>query len=123
MGRRAARPCQEVAAAHGSDWARILTTTPSSDLSAPMKVIIPDTVLSTDLQNECVLLNLETGEYFGLDQVGMDMFKALGTAGTIEAARDALLERYEVTAEVLTRDLEDLVARLVEHKLVQVSDD
>jgi len=88
-----------------------------------MKITIPDTVLSTDLQNEGVLLNLETGEYFGLDEVGMDMFKVLGTAGTLEAARDALLERYEVTAEVLTRDLEELIARLVERKLVQVSDD
>jgi hypothetical protein len=88
-----------------------------------MKVTIPDTVLSTELQDEGVLLNLETGEYFGLDAVGMDMFKALGAAGTMEAARDALLEQYEVTAEVLTRDLQELVARLAERKLLLVSDD
>ena len=88
-----------------------------------MKVTIPETVLSTELQNEGVLLNLETGEYFGLDEVGMDMWKVLSTSGTVEAARAVLLEQYDVTAEVLTRDLGNFVATLAERKLVSVSDE
>ena len=52
-----------------------------------MKVTIPDTVLSTELQDEGVLLNLETGEYFGLDAVGLDMWRALAAEGSVEAAR------------------------------------
>ena len=88
-----------------------------------MKVTIPETVLSTDLHKEGVLLNLETGEYFGLDEVGMDMWKALGACGTLEAARDALLEQYDVTPEILARDLDELVAKLVERKLIRVTDD
>jgi len=88
-----------------------------------MKVTIPDTVLSTDLQNEGVLLNLETGEYFGLDAVALDMWKALGTCGTVAAARAVLLEQYDVTEETLARDLDELIAQLVERKLIQLVDD
>jgi hypothetical protein len=88
-----------------------------------MKVTIPETVLSTDLQNEGVLLNLETGEYFGLDAVALDMWKALGESGSVEAARASLLEHYDVTEEALARDLDDLVAQLVERKLIQLVDD
>ena len=88
-----------------------------------MKVTIPDTVLSTDLPKEGVLLNLETGEYFGLDEVGMDMWKALGAHGTVEAARAALLEQYEVPEDVLGRDLDAFVAQLCDRQLVRLSDE
>ncbi len=88
-----------------------------------MKVAIPETVLATELQDEGVLLNLETGEYFGLDEVGLGMWKVLGATGTVEGARAALLEQYEVAEEVLSRDLRAFVAKLAERKLVVVTDE
>jgi hypothetical protein len=88
-----------------------------------MKVTIPDTVLSTELQDEAVLLNLETGEYFGLDAVALEMWKALGEHGSVEAARVALLDHYDVTGETLARDLDQFVAQLVERKLIERADD
>ncbi len=88
-----------------------------------MKVTIPSTVLSTELQDEGVLLNLETGEYFGLDGVGMAMWKALGSGRSLEAIRADLLAEYDVDAATLAKDLEELIAKLVERKLVVVSED
>ena len=88
-----------------------------------MKVSIPDTVLSTELHDEGVLLNLETGEYFGLDGVGMEMWKVLRANGDVDHARAALLEQYDVAEDVLARDLDELVARLAERKLVVVTDE
>ena len=89
----------------------------------PLKVIIPDTVLSTELQNEGVLLNLESGEYFGLDEVGMSMWKILGAVGDVEEARARLLAEYDVTEDVLTRDLDAFIATLAERKLIHVTDE
>jgi hypothetical protein len=88
-----------------------------------MKVRIPDTVLSTELQKEGVLLNLETGEYFGLDEVGMDMWKILGSSDSVDAARAVLLEQYEVAAEVLAHDLDQFIATLAERGLVVIADE
>jgi hypothetical protein len=88
-----------------------------------MKVTIPETVLSTELQDEGVLLNLETGEYFGLDEVGLDMWKALGVTGTLEDARAALLAQYDVADEALGRDLEAFVTKLAERKLLVLADE
>jgi len=88
-----------------------------------MKVTIPETVLSTDLENEGVLLNLETGEYYGLDPVALDMWKALGESGSVEEARAILLDKYEVDAETLDNDIRELVAQLVAKKLIHVTDD
>jgi len=87
-----------------------------------MKITIPETVLSTELDAEGVLLNLETGEYFGLDEVGLAMWKALAAHGEVAAARATLVEQFDVTDEVLTRDLDELIGKLVERRLLQVAD-
>jgi hypothetical protein len=88
-----------------------------------MKVTIPETVLSTELQDEGVLLNLETGEYFGLDAVALDMWNILCNSASVESARADLLERFDVTEEVLTRDLDAFIATLAARKLVRVVDE
>lgn len=87
-----------------------------------MRITIPDTVLSTELDDEGVLLNLETGEYFALDDVGLDFWKALAAHGEVAAARGALLARYDVAEDVLARDLDTLIATLAKRKLVVVTD-
>ena len=88
-----------------------------------MKVSIPDSVLSTELHDEGVLLNLETGEYFGLDGVGMEMWKVLRANGDVGAARAALLEQYDVAEDLLAKDLDELIAKLAERKLLLVADE
>jgi hypothetical protein len=88
-----------------------------------MKVSIPDSVLSTELHDEGVLLNLETGEYFGLDGVGMEMWKVLRANGDVGAARAALLEQYDVAEDVLAKDLDELIAKLAERKLLVLADE
>lgn len=88
-----------------------------------MKIAIPETVLSTELQDEGVLLNLETGEYFGLDEVGMDMWKTLSTSGSVEATRAALLEQYDVAEETLATDLQAFIEKLAERKLLVLGDE
>ena len=88
-----------------------------------MKVSIPDSVLSTELHDEGVLLNLETGEYFGLDGVGMEMWKVLRATGDVGAARATLLEQYDVAEDVLAKDLDELIAKLAERKLLVVADE
>ena len=87
-----------------------------------LKITIPDWVLSTELQKEGVLLNLETGQYYGLDEVGMDMWKVLRAGGNLEAARAAMIEQYDVTEDVLARDLEGFIAALAARTLIEITD-
>lgn len=79
-------------------------------------------VLTRPVGDELVLLNLETEHYFGLDPVGASMWQVLCDEGTIEAAAAALEGRYDVSAERLRADLEELVEKLVDHQLLSVDD-
>jgi hypothetical protein len=85
------------------------------------RVKIPDDVLISKLQEESVILNLDSERYYGLDDVGTRILSVLTTSESIEAAYQTLLKEYEVDSEVLRKDLATLVGNLVEQGLIQIS--
>lgn len=89
-------------------------------LAFTQRVSIPAHVMVQELGGESVLLNLHSERYFGLDEVGTRMWALLTASESIQAAYDALLEEYEVESELLRRNLEELIAKLVENGLVEV---
>lgn len=84
------------------------------------RVTIPDDVLISHLQEEVVILNLDSERYFGLDDVGARILSVLATSETIEAAYESLLEEYDVDREVMRDDLLELVKSLAQYGIVEV---
>ena len=87
------------------------------------RVKIPDGVLISKLQEESVILNLESERYYGLDDVGTRFLSVLTTSESIEAAYETLAKEYDVDGHVLRQDLLLLIEKLVNQGLVQVSRD
>jgi hypothetical protein len=85
------------------------------------RVTVPDDVLISNLQDESVVLNLESERYYGLDDVGTRFLSILTTSESIEAAYDRLREEYEVDPQVLRKDLLALVEKLIEQGLIEIS--
>ena len=92
----------------------------TSSISFSDRVRVPDDVLISNLQDESVFLNLDSEQYFGLDNVGTRMFSVLTTSDSIEAAYESLAEEYDVDREVLREDLIVLVEQLLKQGLVIV---
>ena len=84
------------------------------------KIIFSDTVFAQEVDGEMVLLDMESENYFGLDEVGTAIWQAMQEKETLQEVLEALLEQYEVEAEVLERDLSDFVTKLLESGLVEV---
>ncbi|OGQ17545.1 MAG: hypothetical protein A2138_08410 [Deltaproteobacteria bacterium RBG_16_71_12] len=82
--------------------------------------MVPADVLMQEIDGESVLLDLRTETYFGLDEVGTLLFRALKEQGTLAAAVDAGLAAFEVERDELARDLLDLVEALAAQGLVVV---
>lgn len=87
------------------------------------RVRVPDDVLLSGLEDESILLNLDSERYYGLDNVGTRMLSVLTTSDSIEAAFELLVKEYEVDTEVLRRDLISLIDELEQQGLVTVSRD
>lgn len=80
----------------------------------------PDRVVMRELDGESILLNLDTETYFGLDDVGTRVWAELVEHGSVERASETLHEEFDVAPEVLRRDVERLVAELVENGLLEL---
>lgn len=66
--------------------------------------IDPDVVFR-ELDGEAVILNLETGIYFGLDDVGTRMWQLIAEHGSLRHVVEVLREEYEADDAALERDL------------------
>jgi len=84
------------------------------------RVRVPDSTAARQVDTETVLLNLESGIYFGLDEIGTRMWQLIARGTPLAEARSALLDEYEVEPERLESDLIHLVEELAGHGLVVV---
>jgi cell division septum initiation protein DivIVA len=89
-------------------------------ITPAMRATVPEDVLVQELQGESVLLNVRSGRYFGLDEVGTRLWAVLTTTESVGAACEALAAEYDVEPARLRADIEALVARLAEHGLVEL---
>jgi hypothetical protein len=82
------------------------------------RVSIPDAVVFRELDGEAVVLNIDSGIYFGLDDVGTRMWMLMAELQTLAAVRDALAAEFDAPADQLARDLLAFVEQLQAKGLV-----
>ena len=91
------------------------------EISFSDRVRIPDEVLISRLQEESVILNLDSERYFGLDDVATRILSVLAEADSIEAAYKSLLDEYDVDGQMLRQDLVALIESLLQQGIIEVS--
>lgn len=75
-------------------------------------------IVSCELDGGSVLLDLETSQYFGLNAVGLFVWEALSRPSTAEQLCQAVQDRFEVTPERCTVDIDRLLTEMIERRLV-----
>lgn len=81
----------------------------------------PD-VLSRNLDGETVLLDLESGTYFGLDAVGTRIWELIGQDQPLSAILEVILDEYDVDEQRAHTDLLELLESLVAKGLIRTTD-
>jgi hypothetical protein len=84
-----------------------------------MAIALDSTVATSDdavfreMDGESVLLNLETGMYFGLDEVGTRIWRLAAENGSLRSVQARLIEEYDADPATIERDLLALAEALV----------
>ena len=86
------------------------------------KLSVADDILVRELGDESVILNLNDESYYGLDEVGTHMWNVLTSSESIQVAYETLIEEYDVEANVLRGDLEELTVKLLKKGMLQLND-
>jgi hypothetical protein len=84
-----------------------------------MIAIAPD-VLASEVGPEVVMLSLRDGTYYGLDGVGVEIWRLLQTPVTIPRIVAALVEMYDVDADRCRNDVLAVITALVDRGLVEI---
>ncbi len=84
------------------------------------RATVPANVLIRFLDQESVLLNLDTERYFGLDAVGTRMWQLVTAAPNIESAYQQLSDEFDVNPQILRANLTELLEHLAENGLISV---
>jgi hypothetical protein len=91
------------------------------DISLQDTLRIRTDVVFRQLDEEAVLLNLKSGTYFGLNDVGARVWQLIAEQRTLSRVLDALVEEYDAEPHVLERDLLELSRQLCAKGLVEVN--
>jgi hypothetical protein len=87
-----------------------------------MKIQVSGDVVARNLMGEAVLLDLATGTYFGLDEVGTRIWQLVERHESLEPVIAALLDEYDVEEPAVRADLERLIGELSKKGLVRIDD-
>jgi hypothetical protein len=82
---------------------------------------IPEHVIARKVGEETVMLNLDSGMYYGLDATGSRFFELLETHDRLQAIVDIMSAEFEVSRQQLETDLLELAGELKKSGLLALS--
>jgi hypothetical protein len=93
-----------------------------SRIEPETRVIVPAGVHTRRLDGELVVLDLERGEYYGLNAVGADAFERLAAGKSVLEIAAELVDVYEIDRQTLLADLLVLARELEGRRLILPSE-
>lgn len=86
------------------------------------KIIFSDTVVTQEVDEEIIILDMNTENYFGLNKIGSVIWQVIKEKPVLNEVYETLLERYDVESEVLMADLENFVEKLLKSGLAKTEE-
>jgi hypothetical protein len=84
----------------------------SQTLNLHQTIALSPDVISQEVSGETVLLDLESENYFGLDEVGTRIWQLIKETNDLNTIYNTLLGEYEVSGERLQQDLVTLLTEI-----------
>ena len=85
-------------------------------------VVVSDSQTSTEVGGERVILDLDRGVYYGLNEVGARIWAMMESPVTVDEIVTALLDEFEDVSRAECRDdVVNLLEEMEEQKLIRVN--
>jgi hypothetical protein len=81
-------------------------------------MFINDKIITRQLQGETVLLNMENGDYFTLNQMGTEIFSCISEGMDTEGIIEHLLEIYDAEYDRVKNDVISLIDKMKEKNII-----
>jgi len=78
-------------------------------------------LLTAPVHDETVMMDIDGGQYYGLDDIGTAIWQRLEAPQTFGALIDYLAAQYDAERGVIAADVAKLLAQMAEHKVVSLA--
>jgi hypothetical protein len=78
-------------------------------------------LLVAPVHDETVMMDIQNGHYYGLDDIGSDIWKRLESPCRFGALVDALAASYDADRAAIARDVATLVTAMAKHNVVTLT--
>lgn len=86
-----------------------------------LTIVAASQVVATELDGEFVMLDPDSGTYYGLNEVGSEVWRLVATPRRFAELVAHVRARFDVTEDACEADLHALIADLEVRRLVKVS--
>jgi hypothetical protein len=86
--------------------------------STPPIVSRSPSVLTAEVDGEIVMMSIEQGRYFGLNDIGSDVWKRIEPPCSFATLIEDLAADYESDRATIRTDVQNLLGHMVEHDVV-----
>ena len=90
-------------------------------MNLSLKAEIPSNIMTRQVGDEIVILDLARGTYYGLDTVGTRIWQLMASGESLSTICDKVIKEFDVTRETLELDLDRLFRDLVDKGLLTIS--
>lgn len=74
----------------------------------------------SDLGGEAIILNLQSGVYYGLNEIGAQIWTLIQQPKTLKEIQTKILDTYDVEPDVCLQDLKDVLQDMEAAGLIEV---
>lgn len=79
--------------------------------------------LYSDLNSEAVILSMKNGKYYGLNPVGVSIWKAIEVSATVGEIQTQLMLEYDVDEETCRQQIIVFLQKMIDEGLIEVLDE
>jgi len=79
----------------------------------------PENIALTDVDDEMVLLNLDSGTYYGLNRIGAQFVRSIQNGLSRDQTTEEIVRQYQMDRATVNNDIAELIEQLLAQKLMQ----
>ena len=87
-----------------------------------LKIGFKKDVIFSDLEDEMIIMDMNSGKYFGLNETGAKIWSLFDKYGDLKEVVKALCEEYEISKEKCEKEVIRFLKRLQQKDLIHVEE-
>ena len=97
---------------------RSTTTSKQQSIGEGTRIHRTASILTAEVDKQMVMMNIESGRYLGLDDIGSVIWQRLETPRAFGELIDSLVAEYDADRSVISDDVRKLLSDMASHGLV-----